>query len=44
MSRSSTEIITVIHVCYLRGGGGGWPKALVVGSVSLWRRLLAFRP
>ena len=25
----------------LRGGGGG--KALVVGSVSLWRRLLASR-
>ena len=22
------------------GGGGGWHKALVVGSVSLWRRLL----
>ena len=22
-------------------GGGGWHKALVVGSVSLWRRLLA---
>ena len=26
-----------------RGGGGGWHKALVVGSVSLWRRLLASR-
>ena len=26
------------------GGGGGWHKALVVGSVSLWRRLLASRP
>ena len=25
------------------GGGGGWHKALVVGSVSLWRRLLASR-
>ena len=25
-------------------GGGGWHKALVVGSVSLWRRLLASRP
>ena len=25
------------------GGGGGWQKALVVGSVSLWRRLLASR-
>ena len=24
-------------------GGGGWHKALVVGSVSLWRRLLASR-
>ena len=24
-------------------GGGGWHKALVVGSVSLWRRLLAER-
>ena len=23
------------------GGGGVWHKALVVGSVSLWRRLLA---
>ena len=23
--------------------GGGWHKALVVGSVSLWRRLLASR-
>ena len=29
---------------HLRGGGGGWHKALVVGSVSLWRRLLASRP
>ena len=31
----------------MRGGGGGggcWHKALVVGSVSLWRRLLASRP
>ena len=26
------------------GGGGDWHKALVVGSVSLWRRLLASRP
>ena len=26
-----------------RGGGGVWHKALVVGSVSLWRRLLASR-
>ena len=26
------------------GGGGGWHKALVVGSVSLWWRLLASRP
>ena len=26
-----------------KGGGGGWHKALVVGSVSLWRRLLASR-
>ena len=25
-------------------GGGVWHKALVVGSVSLWRRLLASRP
>ena len=25
-------------------GGGGRHKALVVGSVSLWRRLLASRP
>ena len=25
-------------------GGGGWHKALVVGSVTLWRRLLASRP
>ena len=25
-------------------GGGEWHKALVVGSVSLWRRLLASRP
>ena len=25
-------------------GGGGWHKALVVGSVSLWRRILASRP
>ena len=25
------------------GGGGGWHKALVVGSVGLWRRLLAPR-
>ena len=24
-------------------GEGGWHKALVVGSVSLWRRLLASR-
>ena len=28
----------------LGGGGGGWHKALVVGSASLWRRLLASRP
>ena len=27
-----------------RGGGGGWHKASVIGSVSLWRRLLASRP
>ena len=27
-----------------RGGGGVWHNALVVGSVSLWRRLLASRP
>ena len=27
----------------VQGGGGGWHKALVVGSVSLWRRLLASR-
>ena len=26
-----------------RGGRGVWHKALVVGSVSLWRRLLASR-
>ena len=26
------------------GGGGGWHRALLVGSVSLWRRLLASRP
>ena len=26
-----------------QGGGGGWHKALVVGCVSLWRRLLASR-
>ena len=25
-------------------GGGLWHKALVVGSISLWRRLLASRP
>ena len=29
--------------CVGWGGGGGWHKALVVGSVSLWRRLLASR-
>ena len=28
----------------LGGGGGGWHKALGVGSVGLWRRLLASRP
>ena len=28
----------------VRTRGGGWHKALVVGSVSLWRRLLASRP
>ena len=27
----------------VQGGGGGRHKALVVGSVSLWRRLLASR-
>ena len=27
-----------------KGGGGRWHKALVVGSVGLWRRLLASRP
>ena len=33
---------TVVHtVCVW---GGGWHKALVVGSVGLWRRLLASRP
>ena len=30
--------------CVCGGGGGGWHKALVVGSGSLWRRLLASRP
>ena len=29
---------------FVWGGRGGWHKALVVGSVSLWRRLLASRP
>ena len=34
------------RLCYAPGGGGGghWHKALGVGSVSLWRRLLASRP
>ena len=33
------------RVCQWGGGrGGGWHKALVVGSVRLWRRLLASRP
>ena len=34
---------TLTDVC-ARGGGGGWHKTLVVGSVSLWLRLLASRP
>ena len=33
-----------LSVCAWGGGGGGWHKALGVGSVSLWRRLLASRP
>ena len=32
-----------VCVCVCVCGGGGWHKALVVGSVSLWRRLLASR-
>ena len=50
---SHTHTHTHTHTCmhamgqssaYQRGpGGGGWHKALVVGSVSLWRRLLASR-
>ena len=31
-----------MHLVNLEGGGG-WHKASVVGSVSLWRRLLASR-
>ena len=31
------------HTWRLVGGGGVWHKALGVGSVSLWRRLLASR-
>ena len=35
-----------VRTCFgcVKGGGGGWHKALVVGSVGLWRRLLASRP
>ena len=30
-------------ICAVQGGGGGWHKALVVGFVNLWQRLLASR-
>ena len=50
VTRKLDKMITPIQtkikrgVGHLRfGGGGGWHKALVVGSVSLWRRLLASR-
>ena len=36
--------VLVRRFCFsMEVGGGGWHKALVVGSVSLWRRLLAPR-
>ena len=38
-----TSIHTLPFLWEVCGGGGGWHKALVVGSVSLWRRLLASR-
>ena len=42
---SLTSVARAIDVGFLGDGGlGGWHKALVVGSVSLWRRLLASRP
>ena len=34
----------ILKWLYTTAGGGVWHKALVVGSVSLWRRLLASRP
>ena len=47
LPRSEDQVVRgqprVTQVMGLRGGGGGWHKALVVGSVSLWRRLLASR-
>ena len=35
---------TAVYVTAQPGGGGVLHKALVVGSVGLWRRLLASRP
>ena len=40
-SKASTILSRLVRLS--RGGGGGSGKALVVGSVSLWRRLLASR-
>ena len=42
-----TEMLCRVCVCVracVCGGGGGLHKALLVGSASLWRRLLASRP
>ena len=36
-------VLCAVTVHCTAGGGGGWHKALVVGSVILWRRLLASR-
>ena len=43
--RNSKSVAECAVVCvkYKRKWGGYWHKALVVGSVSLWRRLLASR-
>ena len=43
-SRGVTSGVMSTKVHIGQSTGGGWHKALVVGSVSLWQRLLASRP
>ena len=42
LPHASVQLLVLVCLGPMRGGG--WHKALVVGSVSLWRRLLASRP